>query len=349
MFIEADGQQPFYVKRTDTLYSSSAAGFLIIPKVPKGDFNIVLGFPKAVYPEVSFDLKEVSRDRGFYLKLFEGKGWGLLDRTSMEVFYSNNREDVRPTADSIKKKSSQFAELLSDATGDKLLLQQPVVDNKPTNKESPIEQKKSEQANLPKVKDKSGLSVVIKFEDLETDQEKILTFIDRAVEGTSDTIKLKIEKITQVELIPLQQTLSQDSAVIRNVDGIKSQENISAVKSDDDTKKAVETKTVVARKLADCNKPIADSRDLLNLQKKLLGITSVEDQIAYVEKIFGMKCFSSKQSIEIASYFLEEQSRLNLFTKIYWLLKEHNDFNQAGTLFFRDENIKAFKQLQSGN
>lgn len=103
VFIEADAQQPFYVKKGDTLYSSSASGFLIIPKVAKGDFRLVVGFPKAIYPEVTFDIKEVARDRGFHLKQFEAKGWGLFDRTSLEVFMPAGDEVVKPLANTIKK------------------------------------------------------------------------------------------------------------------------------------------------------------------------------------------------------------------------------------------------------
>jgi len=85
IFIEADGQQPFYLKQGNTMVSSSASGFLIIPKIMASEMEFSIGFPKNIYPEVSFYINGTDRDRGFQLKLMEGQGWSLFDRTSLEV------------------------------------------------------------------------------------------------------------------------------------------------------------------------------------------------------------------------------------------------------------------------
>jgi hypothetical protein len=107
--------------------------------------------------------------------------------------------------------------------------------------------------------------------------------------------------------------------------------------------------TANTRKLAECNKYLASDKDMFVLQKKLLGISTEEYQIAFVEKSFGLKCYSSKQAVEIASFFLDEGSRLRLFERVYWLLTDQVELKQAGSLFFKEENIQAFKKLQLGN
>ncbi len=347
IFIEADGQQPFYVKKADTLYSSSATGFLIIPKVPKGDFTLVVGFPKAIYPEVSFDIRALSSDRGFHLKLFEGKTWGLFDRTSMEVIQSNVGLAESSSRDTMKKNSSPFAALLSDATGDEVLLdQKPVAVKKEVTNKVAVEQKKEEQsAGLPQ---KAELRELVKVEDLETDKEKIITFIDRVKGGQADTVNVKIEKSFQTDIIPVQKPVAATSTALQVEVNLPPQQNI-PVSTPVDTVKPSVSEPERTRKLPDCTRPAAEPKDMLNLQKKLLGMPIEEDQLAYIEKIFGVKCFTSKQAVEISSFFLDEHSRMKLFKSVYWMVRDHDEFKQAGTLFFKDENIKAFRELQSGN
>lgn len=349
LFIEADGQQPFYIKKADTLYSSSASGFLIIPKVPKGDLNILLGFPKAIYPEAMFEIKEVSRDRGFHLKLFEGKGWGLFDRTSMEVIYSKNNQIDKSASDSVKKTANPFAAMLSDATGDDILIEQnPVVTKKQLVKELTVEQPKKEEVRV--IPDKKSLetSVLVKLEELETDKEKIITYIDRKSDGRIDTVVIRIAKMEQSDIktgqMPVSSELPLAQEEVKALPEVKS-----LIPTPEEKGNKAEPQSSVVRKLSACTKPAAETKDMLNLQKKMLGMAKEEDQFAYVEKVFGMKCFTSKQAVEVSSFFLDEYSRMNLFKRVYWLVSDHDDFKQAGALFFKEENIKAFKQLQSGN
>lgn len=50
IFIEADGQQPFYLKQGNKMVSSSATGFLILPKITASELEFSIGFPKIVIP-----------------------------------------------------------------------------------------------------------------------------------------------------------------------------------------------------------------------------------------------------------------------------------------------------------
>lgn len=349
IFIEADGQQPFYVKRADTLYSSSASGFLIIPKVPKGDFNILLGFPKAIYPEAVFEINEVSRDRGFHLKLFEGKGWGLFDRTSMEVIYSKNNQIDKSASDAIKKTANPFAALLSDATGDDRLIEQDLgVTKKQLAKDPNVEQPKKEDVRAIADKISPETSVLVKLEELETDKEKIISYIDRKSGGQIDTVVIRIAKLEQSDIKTGQMPVSSGLPLAQ--EEVKAPPEVKSITPTQEVKgNTEEVQSTVFRQLSACTKPVAEAKDMLNLQKKILGMAKEEDQLAYVEKVFGMKCFTSKQAVEVASWFLDENSRMNLFKRVYWSVSDHDDFKQAGALFFKEENIKAFKQLQSGN
>ena len=85
IFIQTDNNQAFYVQLNGKLFSSSASGYMIIPKLVQGKYNIVVGFPLNIYPEQSFECLVESKDMGFSLKNFGDKGWGLFNLQTYEV------------------------------------------------------------------------------------------------------------------------------------------------------------------------------------------------------------------------------------------------------------------------
>ncbi len=79
-YIEAEGQQPFYLRVGQKLYSSNAAGFLIVPRLDGSEVSVKIGFPENVYPEVAFTMTSAARDRGYSLRLVDGTGWTLTEK-----------------------------------------------------------------------------------------------------------------------------------------------------------------------------------------------------------------------------------------------------------------------------
>ena len=84
-YIQSDQQQLFYVKIGSEVLSSSAGGFLIIPKLKDSAFDMIIGFPKDQFPEYRFKIARVNKDRGMALKNFAEKGWGLFDLQTLEI------------------------------------------------------------------------------------------------------------------------------------------------------------------------------------------------------------------------------------------------------------------------
>ena len=84
-YIQSDQQQMFYVKIGSEVLSSSAGGFLIIPKLKDSAFDMIIGFPKDQFPEYRFRIARVNKDRGMALKNFAEKGWGLFDLQTLEI------------------------------------------------------------------------------------------------------------------------------------------------------------------------------------------------------------------------------------------------------------------------
>jgi hypothetical protein len=218
IFIEADGQQPFYLKQGNTMLSSSAAGFLIIPKVTASEMEFSIGFPKNIYPEVSFYINGIDRDRGFQLKMMEGQAWSLFDRTSLEVIKGGVPKAAPIEMKLPQKEEGSFAKLLATATDDQSLLERmPKKDSieKASPGKSMLERmpkkdsveraspgKSITKSELTAVATKSGLKDSLGKKDkgilpemslsaqMEDADVKRLIYVEKTVKGGSDTINI---------------------------------------------------------------------------------------------------------------------------------------------------------------
>ncbi len=330
IFIEADGQQPFYLKQGNTMVSSSASGFLIIPKITASEMEFSIGFPKNIYPEVSFYINGTDRDRGFQLKLMEGQGWSLFDRTSLEVIKGEVPKAAPVQMNLPQKEEGGFAKLFAIATDDKSLLEKmPKKDS--VEKTSPgkaiitkgstvVATKSGLKDSLSK-KDKVILPPISMITQMEDEDVKRFVYVEKTIKGTADTIPVEIEK---QKIVAKTEPLTQPQ---------------------DTTMTATPPK---ASPIIVCDRPIADYKDIRSLQKKLLGIVSDEGQRMYAVKIFGQKCFNCKQALEIGWFFVDENSRLQLFKVLKPLIADKASFGSLEVSFFKEENITAFRALVAG-
>ncbi len=85
IYIQTDNRQTFYVKLNEKLFSSTATGYLIIPKLKDGQYTLNIGFPKEEWPLQQVPVTVNNKDEGFLLKNFDGKGWGLFNIQSLEI------------------------------------------------------------------------------------------------------------------------------------------------------------------------------------------------------------------------------------------------------------------------
>ncbi len=119
IYIQSDQQQLFYVKKSGEIISSSATGFVILPKLASGTHQFTIGFPKNQWPEYDFQVEVKSADRGFTLKNFDEKGWGLLDLQTAEIISGRKIEPPRaqPMPEA-PKSNDPFSVILASAVGD---------------------------------------------------------------------------------------------------------------------------------------------------------------------------------------------------------------------------------------
>jgi hypothetical protein len=360
LFIEADGQQPFYLKQGNRMVSSSAAGFLILPKITASEMEFSIGFPKNSYPEVSFYVNGTDRDRGFQLKLMEGQGWSLFDRTSLEVIKGEVPKAAPIEMQLTQKEEGSFAKLLATATDDKSLLERiPKKDS--VEKASPS--KPITKAGLTAVASKSGLKDSLGKKDkvilppisistqMEDEDVKQLVYVEKTIKGSPDTITVEIEKKKIVSATePL--TQPQDSILAATPPNPIPHTDVTVDTITRESKPKVDSDSVQVPKASPiivCDRPIADYKDIRALQKKLLGIASDVEQRNYAVKAFGQKCYSTKQALEIGWFFVDEDTRLQLFKALKPLLSDKASFGNLEVSFLKEENITAFRALVTGS
>jgi hypothetical protein len=84
VYLQSDNQQPFYINIRGKNISSSAIGYVIIPKLVDSTYPVKIGFNSGV-PVQEFDIVVNGNDQGFIIKDFGEKGFGLFNLQSLAV------------------------------------------------------------------------------------------------------------------------------------------------------------------------------------------------------------------------------------------------------------------------
>jgi hypothetical protein len=152
IYIQGEDQQLFYLKKSGEVISSSTTGFLILPKLQAGTHHFIIGFPRDQFPEYSFDIEIKGKDRGFTLKNYQDKGWGLLDMQSLDVIMGKRIE--------VKKEAPPTYGALSDDPFSMILAS--VVSDPGIRETSLVQSALWVSAPVPKVEQKADKPVVLK-------------------------------------------------------------------------------------------------------------------------------------------------------------------------------------------
>lgn len=228
IYLQTDNKQPFYVKLNKKVISSSASGYVIIPKLLDGDIALTIGFPKNEWPEQSINCTINKKDAGYVLKNFGDKGWGLFNLQTLQVVMSGTKaKDIAVSADTNKK--DDFSNTLSNVVKDPSIakkdeeikvdtvaavvteVKQPVVPQ-PEVKQQEIKQPATTVAEVkqevPVIKLATAISKLLNSNNADgTD----IIYVDM-VEGKSDTVRIfipaekeslqKTEKVSEPKVEP---------------------------------------------------------------------------------------------------------------------------------------------------
>ena len=144
IYFQTENKQPFYVKLDKKLLSSSASGYLIVPKLQDGAYTLTIGFPKNIWPEQNITCSINKKDDGYLLKNFGDKGWGLFNLQTLEVVMAAQKA-AADQAVILVNKTDDFSKTLSNVINDPSIAKTEEV--KPVIKEEikPVEEIKKEE------------------------------------------------------------------------------------------------------------------------------------------------------------------------------------------------------------
>ena len=121
IYIQTENKQPFYLKLDSKQYSSSISGYLIVPKLKDGSYNLTIGFPKSEWPEQNMVSIIANNDIGYLLKNFGDKGWGLFNLQSLAVTMAADKE--KKDNIEVVNKTDAFSNMLSSVVNDSTIRQ----------------------------------------------------------------------------------------------------------------------------------------------------------------------------------------------------------------------------------
>ena len=175
LYLQSENDQPFFVKMNEKIHSSNASGYLIIPRLHDSSYLFTIGFPENKFPEQKFAVDIKGKDRGYLLKNFGEKGWGLFDLQTLTIQMAlpdkTGRVKTEPRDD-----ISPFTEILAKAANDPSLKERPIaikMEDKPVEPQSAVLKETISQTPEPPAIKKDSQAVVKKEQQPKTKKEQL--------------------------------------------------------------------------------------------------------------------------------------------------------------------------------
>ncbi len=130
VYLQTDNGNPFYVKLNNKILSSSSEGYIILPDIVSGVYQLKVGFPKKEYPEETFSISVGDENEGYLIKHFDDKGLQLFNMETLALI-TGNRDTTSRMMTIDTKDTNPFTKMLANVVKDSTILQnhQVVVEN----------------------------------------------------------------------------------------------------------------------------------------------------------------------------------------------------------------------------
>jgi hypothetical protein len=351
VYVQTDNKQPFYIKMKDKIMSSSAAGYLVIPKLTTGTYAFTVGFPKDQWVQQSFNIAIGTNDAGYLLKNFGDKGWGLYNIQTMEI--SMNGLPASSTVKTAADNDDVFATTLSGVANTNLSVKKEVVPAPVKEEPIPVKEVATKQV------EKTILGRIEKIQTFNDDDGKTIVYTDKS-NNKIDTIRI---------FIPIEnaQVVKEPVVVIKNVENVKTEEpkdkkflDIDMLSSNEkvadkkEPAKKIETAPIAEPVIktekpqltfnSDC-KANATEDDFFKTRKKMVAEDSDDAMVDAARKQFKQKCYSVEQIKNLCLLFLNDAGKYKFFDAVYPYTSDTQNFAALEALLKDEYYIKRFKSM----
>ncbi len=320
IYIQTENKQPFYVKLDKKIFSSSNSGYVIIPKLVDGTYNLSIGFPKNESPVQNIQCTLDKQDAGYLLKDFGEKGWGLFNLQSLKILMANNATTNNSVIVKKEEKTDAFSNMLSEVVNDPSIKQTEII----------VEVPKPELVNKEEVK-AEPVEIVIDSKPIEVKSEAPIETITRTFLNTNadGTELIYIDKIgdtqdTIILFIPAEKEIQQ-ALVETKVETIKEEKKQEVV-------------------VPVCSY-IATTDDFIQLRKKMAATDTDNDMLVVAGAAFKTKCYSTTQIKNLSVLFLKDESKYQFFEAAYSAVTDKPEFKILKNELVEEFYINKFKEL----
>jgi hypothetical protein len=189
IYLQTESGKPFFIRMNDKLYSSTASGYLILSKLKDSTYNFKLGFPgKSI--DLDFTTSINKKDYGYLIKNFGEKGWGLFDLQSLSIQMSSSNVKGTAQSNSLNQPVNAFTDMLSKATDDPSLKQNPILVKEEEKKPEVVQTIQREE------KKPSVTEAVVKEEKK---SELIIQPTNKPEEKKAEPVKTNEQKVDSME------------------------------------------------------------------------------------------------------------------------------------------------------
>ena len=355
IYIQTENKQPFYVKLKERLYSSSAQGYLVVPKLTEGDYKITIGFPKNEFPPKQLNITVGKNDEGYLFKQTFNKEWALYNLYTMQMV-----NDVAITQAEVKSEEKDTIARNPATSNEKLI---------PEN--SPITIKKLEEAKtivepVPTVVDSLVLvneaatkEPVIKplpqlVSKISHTADAGSVFVSYAVkeEAGMDTVDIIIESVAlnHQPATSIQQPVTNNpQPVTNNPQPVTNNQQPAPsiqqpVTNNQQPVTSNQPPTAIISTNMNCKK-MASEQDFFQLRKKMAAVSSEDEMILLATKAFRLKCYSTVQVRNLAVLLLQDEGRYRFLDVSYAGVSDQHNFRTLRNLLTDDYYLKRFDAM----
>ena len=362
-YVQTDNKQPFYLKMNDKVLSSSASGYVVIPKLSSGNYSVTFGFPKDQFPQQTINLNIASADAGFLLKDFGAKGWGLFNLETMQVAMNNSAGNsaIIPTTSN----QDVFSNTLAGAANTDLSVAKkpaPVV----VEEVKPLIVK--EAAKVIKPATENAIKKINTSSDVDG---KSYTYVDHTgMQNDTINVFIAANKIaTPAETVKEIAVVKEDKPVVKeakpesketkptkflDIDMAKTAANntepetaprmLKNKKSSIAKPEAVINDKPVVSFNSDC-KAMANENDFLKIRKKMAAAVSDDAMVDAAKKVFKTTCYSVEQIKNLSALFLNDAGKYNFFDAAYPHIYDSQNFGALQAQLSDQYYISRFKAM----
>ncbi|MFN8247784.1 MAG: DUF4476 domain-containing protein [Ferruginibacter sp.] len=345
IYIQTENKQAFYVRVGDKLLSSSSSGYMIIPRLQNGNYEILVGFPKNEWPQQRLNVTVNNKDVGYLLKNFDSKGWGLFNMQTLDVTMPFGT--AQKTEAGNNSKNDGFADALADVVSTPSIKK-----TSPVNKsEEPVVKKEPD-----KPEEKKPVAEKISVTPAPATISKITTTLDAdgrsAVytdnsDGKTDTIRIFIPY--KQAMLPVKKETTEQPAPVKKEEPVaeikpEPKEDKKTVVQQPVVKEAEQPKPVVKLINSDC-KQFATQDDFLKLRKKMAAQKSEENMVVMAKKTFVTTCFTTDQVANLSVLFLKDDGRYSFFDAAYPHISDTENFSSLVSKLSDEYYINRFKAM----